>query len=384
MLIRTNANLEELAQEMLDLIPEKYFKSSTATFLDPAMGGGQFVVAIENRLAEYGHSDENIAERVCGMEPNWKVQIAKNRHNLKGQYEVADFLEEDNMLEPDVTIGNPPFQKTFNGERKAKVHNLWSEFAIKAMETSDNVALILPDGWMSSGMHVFESMKEFGLKYVNLNCSKFFPGVGIRFTYVVLEKGYTGMTKVVDAEYEYEFDLRNMDLITPIVEHWSILEKMTANDEKMGWRRGQGYSTRLGGGHMATMKQDKTYGKIKVIHTNPQTYYTDIPRGDVGVRKVISTISGYFIPIYDRSGRLGGTQATVVLPTDDIDGAERLLNTKLFKFLGTMAKQQGWINLKLMKALGHIPLDRAWTDNKVYKFYGLTQDEIELVESYEV
>ena len=377
MLIRTNADLEELVQEILDLIPEKYFKSSTATFLDPAMGGGQFVAGIEKRLTEYGHSDENIAERVYGMEPNWKVQIAKNRHNLKGQYEVADFLEEDNMLEPDVTIGNPPFQKTFDGERKAKRYNLWSEFAIKAMETSDNVALILPDGWMSTGSNVFEKMKEFGIKYIDVgNCSSYFPGIGVRFTYVILEKGYIGMTTVVSGDYEYSFDLRNMELITPKVEEWSILDKLTADEDKMGWRRTRGYHT----------SKDKlnSKGKVKVIHTNPQTFHTNTPKGDVGMKKVISTISGYFTPIYDKSGRLGGTQATMVLPTDDFEGAERLLSTKLYQFVGVMARQQGWINLTLMKALSDVPLGNKWTDNKLYKHFELTDEEIELVESYEV
>ena len=72
MLIRLRADLDELVEEMLDLLPQKYFKSKTATFLDPAMGSGQFVSAIEKRLRDNGHDDENIAKRVYGFEKSWR------------------------------------------------------------------------------------------------------------------------------------------------------------------------------------------------------------------------------------------------------------------------------------------------------------------------
>ena len=70
MLGRLKFNIEVLVEEILDQIPEHVWLGDTTTFLDPAIGGGQFVVAIERRLRKYGHSSENIAKRVFGYEDN--------------------------------------------------------------------------------------------------------------------------------------------------------------------------------------------------------------------------------------------------------------------------------------------------------------------------
>ena len=67
------------------------------------------------------------------------------------------------MKKFDVFIGNPPYQKTYDGERKAKKYNLWSEFIRSSMNISDQVALIIPDGWLSSGTDIFEDMKKYGM-----------------------------------------------------------------------------------------------------------------------------------------------------------------------------------------------------------------------------
>ena len=82
MLGRLKFELTELVNEMLDQLPKSIFESETSTFLDPCMAGGQFVLGIETRLREYGHSDANIAERVFGVAPRELiVNFAVNKHN---------------------------------------------------------------------------------------------------------------------------------------------------------------------------------------------------------------------------------------------------------------------------------------------------------------
>ena len=277
----------------------------------------------------------------------------------------------------DFVIGNPPFQKTFEGERKAKRYNLWSLFVEKSMEVSNNIALVIPDGWMSSGTDIFESMRTFGIKHANVGeCSKHFPGVGARFTYVILEKDYADDSTIVTDNTTTNIDIKNMSLICPNVKAWSILKKLTADSSKQGWRRGKGYHTTS---HKDILSTDE--GEYDVHHTNAQSFKTDVRLGDITKKKVYTTISGYYIPHYDE-GSVGVTQATAVCEVGDIDNARTVFDSKLYKFIGShIARQQGWLNLTLMKSISHVDLSRSWTDNQLYSYFDLTDEEVKYIET---
>ena len=63
MLSRLKFPIEPLVKNMLDQLPMDVWTSSTTTFLDPAMGGGQFLVEIQRRLRAAGHSDDNMVAK---------------------------------------------------------------------------------------------------------------------------------------------------------------------------------------------------------------------------------------------------------------------------------------------------------------------------------
>jgi hypothetical protein len=54
-LFRVKLMIGELVKEMLDQLPPRVWTDPTVTFLDPAFGGGQFLMEIERRLREAGH-----------------------------------------------------------------------------------------------------------------------------------------------------------------------------------------------------------------------------------------------------------------------------------------------------------------------------------------
>jgi hypothetical protein len=246
------------------------------------------------------------------------------------------------------------------------------------MTLSDKVCVVIPDGWMSSGTAIFDEMKSFGIRGANIeDCGKYFSGVAVRFTSIDLERGYKGTTSITNKGKQFNFDLNDLNVITPEPMLWSILKKMTASEVKMGWRRGQGYHT---SNDMSVL--GKT-GKYEVVHTNAQTFYTDEFRGDQGKSKVIGTISGWFKPRYDTTGNLGACQATAVLELDNPEQAKVVLESKLFRFFfDKIAKQQGWINLTVLKLLSDIDFSKKWTDAELYAHFGLTQEEIECIDMY--
>lgn len=117
MLGRLKFDIAKLVDEILDQLPSEVWSSSTSTFLDPAIAGGQFVRAIEQRLRKAGHSNKNIASRVYGYESNrMRINFAVNKYDLVGTYLNKDFLEENNVMKFDVIVGNPPF----NSNKKSK------------------------------------------------------------------------------------------------------------------------------------------------------------------------------------------------------------------------------------------------------------------------
>jgi type I restriction-modification system DNA methylase subunit len=146
MLSRLKFNLSQLANEMLDQLPEQVFISDSTTFYDPAMGGGQFLIEVVNRLRKYNHFDANISKRIFGSEENkLRVNYVKNLHKLPGEFRTE--LIED--MKFDVVIGNPPFQELDNnGRSKANSgSNLYGRFidlGIKVLKENGYLSLISP------------------------------------------------------------------------------------------------------------------------------------------------------------------------------------------------------------------------------------------------
>ena len=152
MLSRMKFDIDDIVTKKLDALPKTIWTSKTTRFLDPAIGGGQYVRAIEQRLRDAGHSTANIRSRVFGYEQSsLYIRFAVNKYNLVGQYvemPYDEFFELDttNMKKFDVVVGNPPYQTHTDNNSRA----IWPAFVQKAVElaTPDGyVALIHPSGW---------------------------------------------------------------------------------------------------------------------------------------------------------------------------------------------------------------------------------------------
>jgi len=193
MLQRRLFSIADVVNNILDALPTEMWTSATTTFLDPAIGGGQFVKEIERRLREAGHSAENIKSRVFGYDSsNLRLRATIGRNRLIGTYEVKDFIESDTDMRFDVVVGNPPYQ---DGNKEGGQNKIYNLFCKKALELGSVVAMVTPTS-------VCEKSKRFsllglqGLKRVDFTANNHF-NVGIKICSWIVDKSYDGDIEVV-------------------------------------------------------------------------------------------------------------------------------------------------------------------------------------------
>ena len=357
MLGRLKFGLDEAIEEMLDTLPKKLFRSKTTTFLDPAMGGGQFVAAIERRLRKYGHSDSNIADRVFGLELSWRVKIAVNKMKLIGEYgrnyEVADFLESEMAMKFDVIVGNPPFSE------KGKEHDrekLWISFLRKSLNLIKDdgvIAMITPNGWVSSTNKAHNIFKN---RLVCANISKeisdMFGSTGgsQRFGWWVLKNNSKYKTPSVTFDNgEGDIDILKTPCSPPKSGNsnsFTIVEKMfeKQSTSTIAWRR---------------TDKDPLRNVISLPLAKSQYY----------------TIKWHKIEDYFPDKNLG----RYVYECDSNEGhiLSNNLNLKLYQLLRWELRS----GAAIASNFGLLPVPKTkMTNKKLYNYFGFTQEEINYIE----
>jgi hypothetical protein len=227
MLSRLKFEIDPLVAEILDHLPESVWTSTSTTFFDPAIGGGQFVRAIEQRLRRYGHSDANIRKRVFGFEEsNLHIRFAVNKYKLVGQYvrkPYDKFFELDNTMKFDVVIGNPPYQDADDSGGA-----LWSKIVgvcfNNVVKNDGYVAMVHPPSFVGKhqsagkGKSDYTIFSENQIEEIHLfddfEKNKYFPGTGTRVCWYIAKKQTPSKDTCIvgyDSGSRYNF---NTDFVT--------------------------------------------------------------------------------------------------------------------------------------------------------------------------
>lgn len=143
-----------LVNNILDLIPENYFKNSNLKWLDIGAGNGAFSLNIFNRLNNNLSNKEHIIENMLYMVEIYPDHIKelKNLFSENANIIEQDFLAlENNYSNFDFIVGNPPYN--INGKLKTPTNSnikktddgkqVYVEFIKKSL------SLLKPNGFLS-------------------------------------------------------------------------------------------------------------------------------------------------------------------------------------------------------------------------------------------
>lgn len=386
--------IEQLVKEMLDQLPKSVWSSDSTTFFDPAIGGGQFVREVECRLRAHGHSDANIRYRVFGFEDSeLHIRYAVNKHKLVGQYvkkPYEKFLEMDGTMKFDVVLGNPPYQ---NREENSD-GSLWLQFVNKGMEVlsqNGKLLFITPTSWVGKQSNTKKAnWNSFTDNHVELykvlskqEKEKHFGSVGSSFGYYILSKG-KGLTQIVFEDgsttgYQLVAKEPLPNTITKI--GFSIHQKI-AKAPKLHFESSFKF-------HSQVLKKKAIVSDVKKGEFKYKTYfshnlirYTSEKQDIYSDVKVMIPNVGTIANAWVDSNCNLTEDVTFVTVKDAKEGNNlvSILKSKLFLYIGSQYRSGRNLGLA-MKFLPKLDAGKKWTDAKIYDHLGLTQEEIDYVES---
>ena len=397
MLGRLKFDITGLVNEILDQLPSEVWSSSATTFLDPAIGGGQFVRAIENRLRIAGHSNENISNRVYGYESNsMRVSYAINKYGLIGTYTSKNFLEAETDMKFDVVIGNPPYQSG----NASKGNKLWPKFIVKSYElTNDNgiTALITPTGWASGGTNIpggkgviKDVFQKSQVKLINIDdiTKKYFSNIGIEIGYFILNKTKnTEPTKIVLVDGTTEIDFREVDFISPRLNIFDLEITKKFFDRKFGTYEIESFDRKIKKGTIDEFEEPTETHKFKhwilggsSAQNTVYTYLNFENTPYLKYPKVLFNIGNrYWQPYYDLQGINVAAQgyAIKLKGNETEETLKSVFEHPLFVYVSFWYQLQmkGFMKTNIVKSYPALDLSKKWNKKEIYDLFNISKEE---------
>lgn len=473
----------EVANAMLDLLPQELFSDPNTTFLDPACKSGVFLREIAKRLLKgleplypdlqertdhifkhqlYGIAITELTSHLsrrslyCSKFANGKYSVVhfdnvdgnlrfKNiKHRWQNgkcvfcgasqkEYDRADDLEthayemihttkpeEIFKMKFDVIIGNPPYQLSDGGGDGSSAQPIYHRFVEQAKKMNPQyISMIIPARWYSGG----KGLDEFRASMLNDDrlaiihdfpeTSDCFPGINIRggVCYFLWDKAHKGDCIVVNHKQDKSNEM-NRPLLEAGAETFirynaavSILSKVSAfheetMDKRVSSRLPFGIASNFGdyvlspdARHPVTMYRSersknadrKVY--ISPVHITKNMEWKDqmkvlvskaSPGGDEYPHAIISA------PVLAEKNSVCTETYLIVDFVNNIEEGNNLIsymNTRFFRFMMSLIKNTQNISRGVFAFVPVQSWKKPWTDKELYEKYGITDTEIEFIDS---
>jgi hypothetical protein len=398
MLSRMKFEFDELIEQILDQLPKSVWTSKTSTFFDPAIGGGQFVRAIEQRLRTSGHDDTNIRNRVFGFEEsNLHVRFAVNKYKLVGQYcrkPYDRFLKMSDAMKFDVCVGNPPYQDSDNDKKM-----LWNAFADKAIETTKKegyIAMITPATWIRAKTNIHNSyrlLEELQVKkaVVYAKDDTPFSGVGSTISYHITENvKRSNPTPIYYGEWSKRKEqfIRNVNIkkekiwpgeLTP--ENLTIHDKLFPLPKIEFVKSCEFHNQKLKGKKLVSDIQTSEFPYTHHVSAAITRYTSEKFSRYEDWKVMVPLTSTIDKAVIDKNCGHGEDMLTLYVSDQTIaENIKHLFQTEVYKFIGRMYKNGR--NQVLQNIFPIVSFDKKWTSDELYDLFGFTLEEREYARNY--
>ena len=370
----------ELVKEMLDKLPKEVWTNPDLKWLDPAVGIGNFAIIVyfelmnglenwepdqekrrkhilENMLYMVEINNNNIIilnELLCGNK--YKLNIFEGSFVNGEQYERI-FPTNDKY---NIIMGNPPYNE---GKVRRGGRNLYTPFLNKSIDLLDNefgeIIFITPISIFKTTNEkktpIFTKIKDLHINYINFNNPAKYFKVGSTFCYYNLSRNRheNQLFKTLINGQIFEDSIYNVSdfnwlPLIPNKETYSILNKSMKNN--LNCIR-EDYPTTL---------QNKVFFKRK----NYINYKKPSFKPEIGGKNIEKSVISIYNPL-----------------ANQLKNIKTILNSNLFKFIYININYDGIIYHYLLNLFG-IPdnIKNNPTDQDIYNYYGITKEEIELIE----
>jgi len=343
-----------LIDEILDEFPSTIWKNKDLKWLDPAAGTGNYFALVYSRyMKSLISAFPDKKERSNHIIRNMLYMIELNPSNVrtlreffgkKANITQGDFLEKPLATDPDIIIGNPPFQveKNESYEGSSGHRTLWDKFVKKSLEIiklNGYLAFITPANWRRPESDLYELMaKENQLLFLHIygkNAAKELFGIQSRFdNYLIQKLAPTNVrTKIIDElGSEIQEDVGTWPFL-PNYEYAAIRSMLSKTNGIQIIFDSSFYDARK------LKSKETTKYKYPVIHTITQNglgikYADQVNKDQIGVKKVILNFNERQYPYNDFQGKYGMSQLSFGIPISSKKEGEKwikFINSDRFK-----------------------------------------------------
>ena len=468
----------QLANQMLDMLPQELFQSPDTRFLDPCTKSGVFLREIAKRLIE-GLADKipDVQERIDHIMHHQLYGLAITRltsmmsrrslycsKNASGKYSISQFDDEDGNIRYrdikhswvqgkckycgasqevydrgdameshayefihtdnpktlyknmtfDVIIGNPPYQLS-DGGNAASAIPLYHMFVEQAKKLQPRyLCMIIPARWYAGGRGLdnfrANMLSDNRISYITdfADSSECFPGVNIAggVCYFLWDKDYFGNCTICNASKgNYVTVQRNLSEFPVFVRSnlaINIIRKIRKVDSKMISELV--YPSNPFGFRTYVRGEEKPFsGSTRILTSEGVGYVkrTDVTKSidAIDAYNVIMTraMSGGNKPGSDGKYQIVPSTMRVMEKNEicaetyicigsfkeriEADNLRKYLSTIFARFLMLQAMSSIMINKDAFQFVPLQDFSHPWTDEELYKKYGLTDEEIQFIES---
>lgn len=362
-------------KEMVDSIPDSFWRRKDLKVLDPCAGNGNFHAYIL-RKTTFDNLYFNEINKT-------RVENIRKIFGSRANVSLRDFLAFDDKEAYDLIVSNPPYAKFNGAERVAKNHNLSRDFILKALKLvkpRGYLLFIVPDNWMSLAdrNEVVRELSQYQFRHLSIHTAKrWFPKVGSSFSWFLVQKIPNRESFTVENGYK----LRTVDTarLAPQVDYIplyfndtvaSIMKKtLDTNNEKYRIETSSDlhkYTKK----ELLSAKKDKTH-RYKIIHTPTQTVWAKRPHKYQKGHKVFISLTNQYGTFVEKDA--GATQSIAFIRCKSQQEARRIkteLDNELYIFLNNITRYGNFNNIRVLQRFP------VWQD------FGLTKNEWRCVREF--